>query len=127
MTDETGGPPPPYNPHAETEKFMHALTDPDDGPLPGLVQCTQAFMARLPSQRVIDTLKKLEPGTSFATLIEDQPPRLIAFRVLLRDHPQRDAASLWLHAYDVEVGILDVDPTNGSVPTVSLPSAPFTS
>jgi hypothetical protein len=133
MTDPQPSPPPEpepepaaYNPHAETEAFMHRLTEPDTGPLPELVQCTQAFIARLPSQRVIDLLKRLEPGTKFGDLMEDQPPRMIAFRALLRDYPQRDPTSLWMHAYDVEVGILDVDPTNGSVPTPSLPSVPFT-
>jgi hypothetical protein len=115
-----------YNPHAETEAFAARLTEPDVGPLPELVTVTQAFIARMPSQRVIDMLKKLAPGVGFGELIEEQPPRVVAFRALLRDHPTRDETSLWLHAYDVEVDIVDVDPTNGSVPTPSLPFAPST-
>jgi hypothetical protein len=94
--------------------------------LPTTVTVTQSFIARLPSQRIIDLLKKLEPGLSFGQLIEDQPPRMIAFRALLRDYPQRDTTSLWMHAYDVEVAIQEVDPTNGSAPKLSPPSAPIT-
>jgi hypothetical protein len=96
----------------------------DLGPLPDTIEATQSFIARLPSQRIIDLLAKLEPNVKFGELMENQPSRMIAFRVLLRDHPRRDPASLWMHAYDVEVEILDVDPTNGSVPKLSLPSAP---
>jgi|SRR5215472_4425704 len=103
------------------------MTDLDDtGPLPELVTVTQAFIARLPSQRIIDLLTRLEPGAKFGELAENQPPRLIAFRALLRDHPARDPASLWMHAYDVEVAIVEVDPTNGKSPTPSPPSATST-
>jgi hypothetical protein len=115
MTDD-------YNPNAETERFMARLSEPDVGPLPFEVAATESFIARLPSQRVIDLLAKREPGTKFGELLEQQPPRMIAFRALLRDHPTRDATSLWMHAYDVEIVIADVDPTSGSVPTPSLPS-----
>jgi hypothetical protein len=101
------------------------MTD-DLAPLPDTVWCTQSFIARLPSQRIIDTLAKLEPDQKFGELIESQPPRLIAFRALLRDYPGRDVTSLWMHAYDVEVAIDDPDPTNGSVPKHLLPSAPIT-
>lgn len=103
------------------------MTDQDDlGPLPSLIEVPQSFIARLPSQRVLDLLARIEPGEKFGELIESQPPRIIAFRALLRDHPNRDPTSLWLHAYDVEVGIVEADPTNGSVPKLSLPSAPTT-
>jgi hypothetical protein len=102
------------------------MTDQDLGPLPDVISVTQSFVARLPSQRIIDLLSKLEPGVKFGELIESQPPRMIAFRALLRDHPGRDPASLWLHAYDVEVALVEADPTNGSVPTLSPPSAPIT-
>jgi hypothetical protein len=95
-------------------------------PLPELVSVTQAFVARLPAQRVLDVLKRLEPGVKISELMEEQPPRMIAFRVLLKDYPLRDAASLWMHAYDVEVALVEGDPTNGHVPTRSLPSAPST-
>jgi len=104
------------------------MTDnPDLGPLPELVTVTQSFIARLPSQRIIDLLAKLEPGVKFGELVEDQPPRMIAFRALLRDYPGRDPASLWLHAYDVEVALVDVDPTNGNGLKPLPSSAPTTS
>jgi hypothetical protein len=102
------------------------MTDADQ-PLPDLITASQAFIARLPSQRVIDLLARLEPGVKFGELIEAQPPRMIAFRVLLRDFPTRDPASLWLHAYDCEVALIEPDPTNGSAPAPSPFSAPTTS
>jgi hypothetical protein len=101
------------------------MTDADQ-PLPELVSVTQSFIARLPSQRIIDLLAKLEPGVNFGDLVQQQPPRMIAFRAMLRDYPGRDATSLWMHAYDVEVAIVEVDPTNGKEPTLSPPSAPTT-
>lgn len=96
------------------------------GALPLEVTVTQAFIARMPSQRTIDQLARLEPGVPFAELVESQPPRLIAFRALSRDYPDRDPASVWLHAYDVEVVLVEVDPTNGKPPMPLPPSAPFT-
>jgi hypothetical protein len=98
----------------------------DNGPLPEVVFVTQSFIQRLPAQRLIDLLKRLEPDVKFAELMEDQPPRMIAFRALTRDHPARDPTSLWAHAYDVEVAIVEPDPTNGSAPTLSPPSAATT-
>jgi len=98
--------------------------DEDLGPLPELIQVTQSFIARMPSQRIIDLLRKLEPDQNFGELVENQPPRLIAFRALLRDHPSRDPASLWMAAYDCEVAVIEVDPTNGKSPTPLPPSAP---
>ena len=96
-----------------------------DEPLPTLVSVPQSFIARLPSQRVIDLLAKLEPGIKFAELMEDQPPRMIAFRWLLREYPIRDPSSLWMHAYECEVGIIDEpDPTNGKSSTPWPPSVP---
>jgi hypothetical protein len=86
--------------------------------LPTLVHVSQAFSSRLPSQRVLDMLTRTE-GLEFTELAQNQPGRLLAFRALLRDYPERDTASLWLHAYDVEVEIDDVNPTNGSTPTLS--------
>lgn len=97
----------------------------DANALPTTITVTQSFIARLPSQRNIDLLARLEPGIKFGQLMEDQPSRMIAFRALMRDHPDRDPTSLWLHAYDCEVAIEDVDPTNGSVPTPLLPSVPI--
>ena len=113
-------------PRPETERFIERLQEPDTGPLPDTVYATQAFTNRLPSQRMIDLLAKLEPGAKFGELIENQPGRVYAFRALVRDHPTRDPTSLWLHAYDVEVAIVEADPTNGSGPTPSLPSLGIT-
>ena len=81
--------------------------------LPLTVQVTDAFNKRLPSQRIIDQLAKLE-GMDFATLATSQPFRIIAYRALLRDFPLRDSTSLWMHAYDVEVEVVPMDPT-GSI------------
>jgi len=105
------------------------MTDNDAGelgPLPDTVYASQAFIARLPSQRVIDMLARLEPDQKFGELIENQPPRMLAFRVLLRDYPRRDPTSLWMHAYDVEVAISEPDPTNGKSSTAWPPSVPTT-
>jgi hypothetical protein len=98
----------------------------DLGPLPDTIEATQGFISRLPSQRIIDLLAKLEPGTPFGQLMEGQPSRMIAFRGLLRDHPRRDPASLWMAAYDVEVAILEVDPFSANGRTASPPFAPTT-
>jgi hypothetical protein len=94
-----------------------------DEPLPGLVTISKSFSNRLPSQRQLDQLARLEPGMDFGELARTQPFRLMAFRALMRDYPDRDPTSLWLHAYDVEVDVLDVDPTNGKSPTASPLSA----
>jgi hypothetical protein len=102
------------------------MTDPTE-PLPTLISVTQAFMARLPSQRVIDLLGRLEPGVKLGELMEGQPSRMVAFRALLRDHPDRDPTSLWLHAYDCEVEMAEVDPTFGNGLRPSPSSAPTTS
>ena len=93
-----------------------------DQPLPALVKVTQSFVARLPSQRLLDQLRHCEPEMPFTELAETQPFRIVAFRALLRDHPDRDVASLWLHAYDVEVAIEEVDPTVNGSPTPAPPS-----
>jgi hypothetical protein len=98
----------------------------DLGALPTTIEATQSFIARLPSQRMIDLLARLEPDMKFGELMEAQPPRMIAFRALMRDHPERDPASLWMHAYECEVAIVEVDPTNGKSPLLLPPSAPIT-
>jgi hypothetical protein len=92
--------------------------------LPTLVRVSLAFSQRMPSQRVLDLMSRLE-GAEFTALATTQPFRIIAFRALLRDHPERDPASMWLHAYDVEVEVEQPNPTNGSTPTASLGSAGF--
>jgi hypothetical protein len=84
-------------------------------PLPNTVTITAAFARRLPSQRVLDTVTKCEDAT-FTDLAERSWPRVIAFRALLRDYPERDPTSLWMHAYDVETDITDGD---GADPTAA--------
>jgi hypothetical protein len=86
--------------------------------LPTLISVSMAFSSRLPSQRVLDLLSRIE-GVDFATLAQNQPFRIVAFRALVRDYPERDPTSLWLHAYDVEVEVADENPTNGKQPTPS--------
>jgi hypothetical protein len=93
----------------------------NDEPLPTVVRVNQAFASRAPTQRVIDTITRIEGG-NFADLATAQPFRLTAFRVLLRDHPERDRTSLWLHSYDVEVEISELDPFSNGSPTAGPPS-----
>jgi hypothetical protein len=84
---------------------------------------TKSMLQRvIPPQRLQDEIAKLE-GRPYKDVYEVQPFRCEAFRVLLRDHPDRDVTSLWFHAYDVEVELLDDSPTNGSSPTPALLSA----
>jgi hypothetical protein len=109
-----------------TEVDRRLSPDDDLAQLPELIEVSTAFAARMPSQRILDLLRKLEPDQTFGDLAENQPPRLLAFRALLRDHPRRDPASLWMHAYDVEIALTEVDPTNGRSPMLSPPSAPTT-
>ncbi|HEY2303169.1 MAG TPA: hypothetical protein VGH66_14820 [Acidimicrobiales bacterium] len=84
--------------------------------LPTLVSVTMDFNRRLPAQRFLDLLARVEP-VPFPQLSESQPFRLVAFRALMRDYPDRDPTSLWMHAYDCEVQIVDEDPTLPSSPT----------
>jgi hypothetical protein len=97
------------------------VTDAPLDALPTLVSVTQSFAARMPTQRVIDAVERAE-ANSFGEIGQRQPFRIVAFRALLRDHPDRDVASLWLHAYDVEVAIEEVDPTVNGSPTPAPPS-----
>ena len=90
--------------------------------LPVLVTVSQAFSSRLPSQRVLDLIDKYE-GIGFSDLVQTQPFRIVAFRALMRDYPERDTSSLWMHAYDVEVEITEENPTNGKLPTPAPGSA----
>jgi hypothetical protein len=92
-------------------------------PLPTTVQVTQAFSTRMPTQRVIDAVEHAEGGR-FGELIQTQPFRVVAFRALMRDFPDRDITSLWLHSYDVEVEIVEANPTNGHGLTLAPPSGP---
>jgi hypothetical protein len=89
--------------------------------LPALVRVNQAFASRAPTQRVIDTITRIE-GRGFGDIATEMPFRLTAFRVLSRDFPGYDPAALWLHAYDVEVEISELDPTQNGSPTAGPPS-----
>jgi hypothetical protein len=94
-----------------------------DGALPNRVVVTKAMLQRsIPPQRLQDEIAKAE-GRPYKDVYEAQPFRCEAFRVLLREYPGRDVTSLWYHAYDVEVELLDDSPTNGSSPTPALLSA----
>ena len=90
--------------------------------LPLLVTVTHAFSSRLPSQRVMDAIARLEPDENFADLALRQPFRIVAFRALYAQHPG-DVNRLWMHSYDVEVDVLEPDPTSGRSPTSSRDSA----
>jgi hypothetical protein len=93
----------------------------DSDALPDIVTVTQSFASRMPTQRVIDAVQHVEGG-DFGEIVQRQAFRVIAFRALLREHPARDLTSLWMHAYDVEVEIVEAHPTNGTEPTPVLPS-----
>jgi hypothetical protein len=108
MTDENQ--PQPYDDEAEQTA------------LPTIVRVSTEFSARLPSQRVLDQLSRIE-GANFGELAQAQPFRIVAFRALLRDFPSYDTTALWLHAYDVEVEVEDANPTNGKSQTPVLRSA----
>jgi hypothetical protein len=103
----------PYDAEPPTQQYS-ALSAEEH--LPTLVRVSAAFSARLPSQRVLDLVTKIE-GIDFAALATTAPFRLVAFRALLRDYPNRDPTSLWMHAYEVEVEVEDANPMNGSSPT----------
>jgi hypothetical protein len=102
----------PYDDEPPTQQY-EALSEEH---LPTLVHVSQAFSARLPSQRTLDLITRIE-GVDFAQLATSAPFRIVAFRALLRDYPAYDPTTLWLHAYDVEVEVEDINPTNGSSPT----------
>jgi hypothetical protein len=90
--------------------------------LPTLVHVTQTFAGRLPRQRDIDLLARIEP-VPFSELAGSQPFRLVAFRALMRDYPSYDPTALWLHAYDCECEIDEPNPTNSNGQTPSPLSA----
>jgi hypothetical protein len=93
-------------------------------PLPLVVAVTKSFQSRIPSQRVLDLMRKVANGASLGEIGEEQPSQMTAFRVLLRDFPERDPTSLWMHAYDVEVEVTDLlDPTSGTFTTPARSSA----
>jgi hypothetical protein len=98
------------------------MTDPDAA-LPLVVSVTKAATTRMPSQRVIDLLARLEPGRPFSDLATEEPFRIVALRQLMADYPERDLTSLWMHAYDVEVQIVEPDPTSSNGPTPTPVSA----
>lgn len=96
-----------------------STTEPTPVTLPPTVKVTAEFMQRIPAQRVLDILEKVEPGSgeAFGVALQHQPTRVIAFRALLKDFPDYDPSALWLHAYDVEVELQAENPTNGTSPT----------
>ena len=100
MSDELESAPPPEPPP----------------PLPALVKVTTAFSQRMPTQRTLDALTRIE-GADFGELATAQPFRIVAFRALLRDFPDYDLTALWMHAYDTEVEVEDINPTNGTSAT----------
>ena len=95
---------------------MTDLPDPVPPALPALVAVTAAFAERVPTQRIIDAVERVE-GDRFGLVIQRQPFRVVAFRALMRDFPDYDLAALWLHAYDVEVDVTPADPTSPPLPT----------
>jgi hypothetical protein len=98
----------------------------DETVLPAVVHVNQAFASRAPTQRVIDTITRMEGGT-FGDIATQMPFRLTAFRALLRDYPGVDPQAAWLHAYDVEVEIADTaDPFSNGSTTVVPPSVSTT-
>jgi hypothetical protein len=103
---------------------MRENADPNT-PLPLEVNCTIAFVRRIPTQRLLDTLARIDP-TPFGELQDQKPSQVLAFRWLVREFPARDATSLWMHAYDVEIALEDTDPTLALGQMPSLPSAPTT-
>jgi hypothetical protein len=84
--------------------------------LPTLVKVSTAFAARMPSQRMLDMMTKVE-GIAFTDLAVNAPFRVVAFRALVRDFPGYDTTALWMHSYDVEVEVADASPLNGKLPT----------
>jgi hypothetical protein len=92
-------------------------------PLPTEMQATLSFVKRLPTQRLLDSLAHYD-STPYGELQEQMPSRVLAFRLLVREYPNRDLGSLWQHAYDVEIEIVDSDPTSALGQMPSLPSAP---
>jgi hypothetical protein len=85
-------------------------------PLPATISIPAEFAARIPTQRVLDSLAAITPEP-LTELMANQATRIIAFRALLREFPERDPTSLWMHAYDVELEIFTPDPTDGRSPT----------
>jgi hypothetical protein len=101
----------------ENEQMTPAAQHVEQESLPTLVHVSASFSARLPTQRVLDLITKIEGGVNFGELAQSQPFRIVAFRALVRDFPRRDPTSLWMHAYDVEVEVEIENPTNGTSPT----------
>lgn len=90
------------------------------GPIEGLplvVHCDVAFAKRLPSQLALDAISTVEIA-GIAELGQTQPFRITAFRVLLRDFPDRDPVELWRHSYYVETEATEENPTDGISPTL---------
>jgi hypothetical protein len=104
-----------------------AAPAPADEPLPEVMTCTMAALEamgrRIPSPRLTESLKRI--GITYGELMNDDAGRMryAAFRLLLRDYPDRDLTSLWLHSYFVEIEVTEVDPSLLAGTTTSPPSA----
>jgi hypothetical protein len=107
-----------------TETVTENGLQPEDlGPLPDVVKVPIAFVTRMPSQRIVELLERIEP-TPIGELMTHQQSRICAFRKLVAEHPHRDPTSLWMHAYDVEIEVADaLDPTRAAITTTAPPSA----
>ena len=91
-------------------------------PLPTVVAVNEGFARRWPSPRLQHVIRDVE-GMPFQQVIGDDPSRVTAFRALVRDFPDYDLTALWLHSYDVEVAVVEVDPTPNGSPRAGPPSA----
>jgi hypothetical protein len=99
-----------------TETNGHAATDAALDPLPTVVKVTEAEMQtigmRIPSAEMLDRLERVgAPPMEELMATNQNKLRYLAFRVLLRDWPLRDATSLWMHAYFCEIEVTATDPT----------------
>ena len=84
--------------------------------LPTVVAVNEGFARRWPSPRLQHVIRDVE-GMPFQQVIGDDPSRVTAFRALVRDFPDYDLTALWLHSFDVELDLVELDPTNGKSPT----------
>jgi hypothetical protein len=113
-------PEPDAVPGAQPDPARGRPADPTE-PLPATISIPAEFANRIPTQRVLDSLAAITPEP-LTELMATQATRIIAYRALLRDYPERDPTSLWAHAYDVELEIVELDPTDGPSPTRPPPS-----
>jgi hypothetical protein len=90
------------------------MTDADVA-LPLVVTLKPSFINRFPSPRLARLLLVLEPGyANIAELMTAETYRVAVFRYLVAEFPARDTTSIWMHTFDVEVGLADEDPLESS-------------